>query len=129
MSGLLLPLGLKQLQDRYPEISEISKKIQNMIIVILEDLYKKANVQIGKGMLVVKEKGIAGLKVLEDRAVMAKDFVLQYNKRGESTQIQEKNSTKEVSVSSSAEKVGLTCTPKGAESSQIKDINSNIEAA
>jgi len=129
MSGLLLPLGLRKLKDRSPEISDASKKIQNMFIVILEDLYKKANVQIRKGMLFAKEKGKEGLKVAEDRTVKVKAVILQYNKKAEVNKIEEKSSTKEGIGSSSAEKVELTCIQKGVEPSQIKDINGNIEAA
>lgn len=125
MGSLLLPLGLKHLKEKYPELSEISKKVQNMMLVILDDLLKKAKVQISKGQQVVLEKGKLGLKATEVYARKAKETVLEYTSLiGAKKVNQDDSPTQEVTAQSPNEE-DARCKEKGAD--LLKDINGNIE--
>jgi len=126
MGGLMLPLGMKLLKDKYPQISDILSKAQNMLIVILKDLIAKASVQIQKGIVVGQEKGKIALRAAEVNAAMAKVSILKYISKEKETDADDKSAApKEDESSFNREKDELA--QKESELSQEKDINGNLQ--
>lgn len=125
MGSLLLPLGLKHLKEKYPELSEILKKAKNMMLVILDDLLKKAKAQIIKGQQVALEKGKLGLKATEVYARKAKEKVLEYTSNIGAKKVQKDDSPTEEVMAQPPSEEDAQCKEKEAD--LPKGINGNVE--